>query len=211
MLMLRIVTLSVYLSSNLAVPVAGQDSISIPELGGFRIGDAWAAMGRSIPCRAPINPEHETLLWPDLAADRRDCEPSDSVILYFARDTLFAIGVQFSAAEAGPRQHWAEVARALEPLFGLPDSVTITPPPEPKDPSQTDEPRYMWIHGFWTGSATRPWVARVTIWGHDSYIHSIAGALPGFSSGDLMLHACVVEGLPCDPWKKGLEARSRRP
>ncbi len=149
-------TLMVLLAAPVRIFAQAEGSGSPPEVAGYRLGADWQNIGRLMPCRSGPNGLTEVQKsttdrhYPQLLAELRICEPSDSVNLYFFRDTLFRIGIsRFFSNLAGPTETWNQQKDWAVEMLGKPDSVVAR--------SASD---FDWVTAHWDRTRSR-WRARL--------------------------------------------------
>ena len=132
--------------TSLQIVAQVERSGSPPEVAGYRLGADWQTIGRLMPCRSgpdgllPGEENFANQRYPQLLAELRMCEPSDSVTLHFFRDTLLRISVRFSNSlpRVSPNATWTQHRDWAVETLGMPDSVV----------ARYDE-RYEWVTAYW--------------------------------------------------------------
>ena len=110
----------------------------LPTLRGYQLGTSLTeARVSRLPCQ--------------LIDTRLRCDTPDSVHLFFERDTLTGIMVNFDMQSTAARARWFAAADSFVVLYGDPDSVRITN--EDMGPPMTTTLRAYWA----PFTAARPW------------------------------------------------------
>lgn len=128
-----------------------------PHIDGYRLLQRWTDIGRTLPCGAVVDSGSAAALarFPD-----QQCQASDSVTLWFARDTLIGVFLDFGEVgqTANVQHSWRTRAAAFTRFFGAsPDSVTLA------DSGEASGTGARILTAHWEPRADRYWGATVLI------------------------------------------------
>lgn len=191
------------LCAGLVVVACAKPALSkFPEVAGYRPGETWAAVGRTLPCWTLWRGRDDSRLlrkYPQLGHKIRWCQPADSILLTFIADTLWEIQLKWEVQPLAPGRFWADrLAPRLASSLGAPDSVATS-----VDTSQYAEERRVGIRttpntvltARWQNHSA--WRAMFVMSGADSIRFPDMTASPLGYSGTFVLTGCVShESLP---------------